>query len=245
MIAYLTSHIGGSYKKDGTKIPMQLSAENGLLDSLQKHWKDNSKVLIISADADDVEINDSIMKIFTASFPMSGLSISQMHICDNRNEKIVNEIADYDVLILAGGHVPTQNKFFGRIRLKEHIKDFDGILIGISAGTMNSAEVVYAQPELEGESIDKEYERFLFGLGITKLMILPHYQDIKDTVLDGQRLFENITYPDSYGREFYALEDGSYVMVEEEATTLFGAAYLIKDGDIKQICEKDKSICVA
>lgn len=175
---------------------------------------------------------------------MSGLSIGQMLICDKRNEKLVDEIAGYDVLILAGGHVPTQNKFFKRIPLEERINNFDGILIGISAGTMNSAEVVYAQPELEGESIDKEYERFLSGLGITKLMILPHYQDIKDDILDGKRLFEDITYPDSHGREFYALEDGSYFMVENKTTTLFGAAYLIKDGNIKQICEKDKSICV-
>lgn len=35
MIAYLTSQIGGSYKKDGTRIPTQLNTENGLLDSLQ------------------------------------------------------------------------------------------------------------------------------------------------------------------------------------------------------------------
>lgn len=242
MIAYLTSRIGASYKKDGIRIPSQLSAENGLLYRLQKHWKDNAKVLIISANADDAEKNDSIVEVFKISFPMSGLSIRQMHILDRRNESLVNEIADYDVLILAGGHVPTQNKFFGRIRLKEHISGFDGIVIGISAGTMNSAKVVYAQPELEGESIDKEYERFLPGLGITKLMILPHYQDIKDDILDGRRLFEDITYPDSHGREFYALEDGSYFIVEDKVTTLFGAAYLIKDGDIKQICEKDKSI---
>jgi len=39
---------------------------------------------------------------------MSGLSISQMYICDNRNEKLVNESSGYDVLILADGHVPTQ-----------------------------------------------------------------------------------------------------------------------------------------
>lgn len=174
MIVYLTSHIGGSYKQNGTRIPTQLSTENGLLDSLKKHWKDNAKVLIISADADDIETNDSILNIFAAAFPMSGLAISQMFICDKRNEKLVDKIADYDVLILAGGHVPTQNKFLKRIRLKERLNDFDGILIGISAGTMNSAEVVYAQPELEGESIDKEY-------------------------LDGQRLFEDITYPDSHG----------------------------------------------
>ncbi|MCH5345287.1 MAG: Type 1 glutamine amidotransferase-like domain-containing protein [Acetatifactor sp.] len=244
MIAYLTSHIGGSYKKNGTRIPAQLSTKNGLLDSLQKHWKDNSKVLIISADADDIKTNDSIRNIFAVSFPMSGLSISQMSICDKRSEKLVDKIADYDVLILAGGHVPTQNNFFEKIQLRERIKNFDGILIGISAGTMNSAEIVYAQPELEGESIDKEYKRFLSGLGVTKLMILPHYQDIKDDILDGKRLFEDITYSDSYGREFYALEDGSYFLIEEKTTTLFGAAYLIKDGNIKQICEKDKSICV-
>ena len=103
---------------------------------------------------------------------------------------------------------------------------------------------VYAQPELEGESIDKEYERFLSGLGITNLMILPHYQDIKDDILDGQRLFEDITYSDSYGREFYALEDGSYFLIENKSITLFGAAHLIKDGNIKQICEKDKSVCI-
>lgn len=241
MIAYLTSSIG-YYKKDGARIPTQLSAENGFLKNLQKHWKDNSNVLIISSDADNIEKNDSILDAFSVSFPMSGCSVRQMDICDRRNEALVDEIARYDVLILAGGHVPTQNKFFEKIRLKERIKHFDGILIGISAGTMNSAEVVYAQPELAGESIDKEYKRFLPGLGITKLMILPHYQNIKDDILDGQRLFEDITYPDSYGREFYALEDGSYFMLEGKTAALFGTAYLIKDGERTQICEKDKNI---
>ena len=199
-------------------------------------------MLIISADADSLEINDSIRNIFAASFPMSGLSARQMIICDRRNEEVVGRISEYDVVILAGGHVPTQNAFFKRIDLKERIKDFDGILIGISAGTMNSAETVYAQPELEGESIDEKYQRFLSGLGITTLMILPHYQDIKDDMLDGKRLFEEITFADSYGREFFALVDGSYFMIENGKTTLFGEAYLIKDGRIERICEKDKKI---
>ncbi len=244
MVVYLTSHIGGFYKKDGIRIPAQLSTENGLLNNLQKHWKDNAKVLIICADADNIEVNDSILNIFSVSFSISGLSISQMCICDKRNEKLVEEIAGFNVLILAGGHVPTQNKFFEKIHLKEYIKNFDGILIGISAGSMNCAEIVYAQPELEGESIDKGYKRFLYGLGITKLMVLPHYQNIKNDILDGKRLFEDITYADSYGKEFYALEDGSYFIIENNTITLFGAAYLIKDGMIKQICEKDKSIII-
>lgn len=242
MLVYLSSHIGGFYKKDGNRIPTQLSTDNGLLESLQRNWKSQSNVLIISADADSIEINDSIRNIFAESFPMSGLSIHEMTICDKRNEGIVSQIAAYDVIILAGGHVPTQNAFFRKINLKERIKDFDGILIGISAGSMNSAEIVYAQPELEGESLDKNYQRFLSGLGITKLMILPHYQDIKDDMLDGKRLFEEITYEDSYGRKFYALVDGSYFMIEYGKTMLFGEAYLIKDGTLKKICEKNQRI---
>lgn len=244
MLVYLSSHIGGSYKKDGNRIPTQLSPDNGLLESLQRNWKSQSNVLIISADADSIEINDSIRNIFAASFPMSGLSIHEMVICDKSNEGIVSQIAAYDVIILAGGHVPTQNAFFRKINLKERIKDFDGILIGISAGSMNCAEIVYAQPELGGESLDKNYQRFLSGLGITKLMILPHYQDIKDDMLDGKRLFEEITYEDSYGREFYALVDGSYFMIENGKTMLFGEAYLIKDGTLKKLCEKNQEMQV-
>ncbi|MBO5031316.1 MAG: Type 1 glutamine amidotransferase-like domain-containing protein [Lachnospiraceae bacterium] len=245
MIAYLSSHIGGSYKENGIRIPTQLIADNGFLESLQQHWKDNSDVLIISSDPDSSEMNDSIRDVFAEAFPMSGLSIRRMQICDKRNEEIAAQIADYDVLILAGGHVPTQNAFFQKIRLKERIKDFDGILIGISAGTMNCAETVYAQPELEGESIDKEYRRFLSGLGITRLMILPHFQYIRNNILDGKRIMEDITFPDSYGREFYGLTDGSYVMIENETMTLYGEAYLIRDGELTQICEKDRCVTIS
>lgn len=83
---------------------------------------------------------------------MSGLSIAQMDLCDQRHEGLLGALSGYDVLILPGGHVPTQNNFFNRISLKERMKAFRGIVIGISAGTMNCADTVYAQPELPGES---------------------------------------------------------------------------------------------
>lgn len=40
------------------------------------------------------------------------------------------------------------------------LKDYQGVILGISAGSMNSADVVYAQPEEEGEGIDPEYEKY-------------------------------------------------------------------------------------
>lgn len=242
MIAYLTSHIGGSCKIDGKRVPTTLLKENGFLEDLTKNWKNNSNVLIISADPETTEINDSIKDIFKEAFPMSGLSVNQMIICDKRNEEIIDRIGEFDAIILSGGHVPTQNVFFERIKLKEHLEKFDGILMGISAGSMNSAEVVYAHPELEGEAVDENYKRFIPGLGLTKLMILPHYQDIKDEVLDGMRVFEDIAYPDSLGREFYCLNDGSYIKLVNGVTEIIGEAYLIKDGEISLICENNRSL---
>jgi peptidase E len=180
---------------------------------------------------------------FQKAFAFHGLSISEMEACDARNASQFPELLkDRDVIILGGGHVPTQNAFFQQIGLKNMIQNYEGIVIGISAGTMNSAKTVYAQPEIEGESIDSEYQRFIPGLGLTEVMIIPHYQQVKNYYLDGKRVFEDITYPDSMGRKFYALVDGSYVLVQDGKTELYGEAYLIQDGKLTQICREGQKL---
>ena len=133
--------------------------------------------------------------------------------------------------------MPTQNRFFNAIGLKALLAGWEGVLIGISAGTMNSAETVYAQPELPGEATDPRYERFLPGLGLTKVNVLPHYQLVKDEVLDGLRVFEDVTYPDSFGRCFYALPDGSFLYLQEGKTELRGEAWRIAEGRCEKVCE--------
>lgn len=244
MTVFLTSHVGGSIRVNGKRIPADLISENGFVENLKRRWKPGSRLLLIAADPQDTAINDSICEAFQFAFPRSGLSVTEISICDGRDEAAADRLGEYDVVILSGGHVPTQNAFFKRIGLEEKLRAFDGILIGISAGTMNCAETVYAHPELDGEATDPAYQRFLPGLGLTKLMILPHYQSIKDDVLDGLRVFEEIAYPDSFGRSFYALVDGSYVLAEDGVETLFGEAYRIRDGELKQICEKDKKLVI-
>ena len=57
------------------------------------------------------------------------------------------------------------------------------------------------------------FVRFTQGLGLTDKNILPHYNQVRDNILDGMRLFEDITYPDSRGHSFYVLMDGSYILV--------------------------------
>jgi dipeptidase E len=133
-----------------------------------------------------------------------------------------------DLIVLAGGHVPTQNAFFQRIRLRELLKTYDGVVLGISAGSMNMADVVYAQPEEPGESVPS-FQRFAQGLGLVNVSILPHYQKARHYMLDGKRLYEDITFADSMGHTFFALPDGSYFFQDEDGLLLCGRAFRIQN----------------
>lgn len=183
-----------------------------------------------------MNMNDEMRRNFSEAFSLSGLSAFRLEICDNRNAACLPSLlAQSDVVILSGGHTLTQKRFFKQIGLKRLMKDFHDVLIGISGGSMNCAEVVYAQPELEGEILDPQYERFSNDLGITQIMILPHYQRLKNQVLDGMRLIEDVALPDSMGRSFYALPDGSYVQIKDSKSEIVGEAYVIQNGAIQRL----------
>ena len=244
MKVMLTSSLGGSSKVNGIRVPSVLIQRNGLLDNLKSIWIADANVLIICADPSDHEKNDSVCACLKESLPMSGLSISHIDKCDDRNPSAVESLSRIDVLILAGGHVPTQNKFMDHLRLREQLKDFRGIVVAWSAGSMNCANTVYAGPELEVEAIDPLYERWITGLGLTDINIFPHFQSLKDDYLDGLRLIEDITYADSVGHEIIALNDGSYIMLEDGKTTLHGEAYMIKDRQQWKICNDGESISI-
>jgi dipeptidase E len=172
---------------------------------------------------------------------MSGLSISIIEKCDGRNPNIIESLGEMDVVVLAGGHVPTQNLFLKQLRLKERLSDYKGIVVAWSAGSMNCATKVYASPELEGEAIDPLYKRWIDGIGITNVNIFPHFQSLKDAYLDGLRVIEDITFADSMKHEIIALNDGSYMLIDDEHETLYGESYLIKNGKIKQLCKDNES----
>lgn len=157
----LTSSLGGSSKVNGTRVPSVFLTDNGLLGKLKELWVGDAKVMIICASPDDYEKNDSVCACLKEAFPMSGLSISYIEKCDDRNEKLIERLPEMDVILLAGGHVPTQNTFMKKIGLKERLIDFNGLLIAWSAGSMNCASNVYAAPELEGEAIDPSFTRWL------------------------------------------------------------------------------------
>lgn len=238
MAIFLTSSPSGSYRNSDIK---GLDERNSFVKNLRKVWIPGRKGVIVSSDPDAFKMNDEMKAFFEQAFCDAGVPVTEFEVWDNRREDFSYErMEESSIVMLAGGHVPTQNAFFKRIGLKETIQKYSGVILGVSAGTMNSAKVVYAQPELPGESTDPCYERFLEGLGLTDIMVLPHYQEVREMVLDGKQVIGDITVADSYGHKFLALVDGSYLMISDGATRLYGEAYRISDGRIVQICRENE-----
>lgn len=240
---FLTSSPDASYQVNGEWVTGPFTEKNGFLERFRNACPPDPQVLLITATPDDPEKNQEMSGYFSRVFAASKIKVKSMLLLERNTADHLEEWLDSsDVVILGGGHVPTQNNFFEQIGLRERILNFDGVIMGISAGSMNCADVVYAQPELEGEASDLDYRRFIRGLGLTKRMILPHYQMVKDYTLDGLRLMEEITYPDSIGREFYALEDGSDIMCARGKEILYGNAYRISEGKFTPVCHDGEKL---
>lgn len=231
----LTSYLD-TYNKDrkGNRIAKNFGNENHILDNLKKYITNYDNFLFVASDEYNFEATDVYANVTFESFDLT-LPFKNYQILDSRTEKDANKmIKDADLIFFCGGHLPTQNKFFNRINLKDKLKQSHAFIIGGSAGAMNMAENVYSIPELEGESIDPNFKRSLVGLGLTDINILPHYDVFLDVILDGKKFVEEIVLPDTYKRTVYALNNGSYILVDGK-TYLYGEAYLLKNGIINKI----------
>ena len=168
MKLFLTSSPIGIYRSDEPLDYSGFNPDNGMVEALKYFWVDGARCLLISAFPDEYSVNDRMRKDYEEIVKDTGLSLSCMDICDSRNGKEkADALHSYDFVILGGGHVPTESAFFARIGLADRFRGFEGIVMGISAGSMNCARIVYAQPELPGETADPSYSRFM----LSKMML--------------------------------------------------------------------------
>lgn len=220
-----------------------LNPANGFVDELKKVLPGPCRALFVCSDPDRPGLTYGFAEDMAGSFGEIGITFTAAEVLERENQDRCGELVGRaDLIFLVGGHVPTQNEFFQEIDLREELRNWDGVLVGVSAGSMNAAGVVYAQPEEPGEAIDPDYQRWLTGLGLTKHNTIPHYNQDKDWLLDGLRLYEDITYADSIGHRFWVLVDGSYILGRDGREELRGEAYLIENGSIRQISREGEVI---
>lgn len=219
-----------------------LNPANGFADSLRAALPRDIFCLMITSYPDDKIITDRMAWEIRECFDRANMRFAYYEVLDRRTEgETARMIGHANFIILCGGHVPTENRFFKDIRLRTRLKNWDGVLMTISAGSMNCAERVYSSPELPGEAIDPKYKIHFSGLGLTRINILPHFQQLKDEMLDGMRLVDDIVARHSFLHPVYCLPDGSYFLITQGRTELHGMCYKMKNGKLRRICKDNET----
>ena len=229
MVLFLTSNIGGIKKENGQKIPVEFYSKNQFLLNMKKSLKNNKKFVLIASNPFNFEQNDKFLEMDIEALKLSNLSFDECLILDNRNKTKVSEVLkDSSLIFLCGGNTYIQNQFFNEIDLKNYIKDLDSTIVGISAGAINSANIVFNSPE-EDNDLSNPY--ILVGLGLTEFNIEPHFDIHNDNILQMKSILD-----ESYKRVIYGLPDGSYIV----GNKVYGRCYKIYQGNIEIICNDNE-----
>ena len=182
---------------------------------LNKDIKKKSEIVFITSKFDNYAENDILVKKTLNCFKNIGINFKKHYIIDNRiNRKELNKILENsEVIYLIGGNPKIQMENIKKYNLKKEIKNYKGIIIGVSAGAMNQAQKVrYLNEDNKLVSYD--------GLGLVDLLIYPHLN-----INSLENLIE-ILKISKYGK-IYSLPNESFVRIEENEIMFEGVFYAL------------------
>ena len=231
MRLFLASNIGGIKKENGKKVPVSFFENNNFLKNMKESINDYNKFVIIASDADNYEQNDYYLKLDMDVLAMSGINFKENVVLDNRNkDDIVNVLKNSSLIFLSGGDTLKQNIFFNEINLKEYIKNIDACIVGISAGAINSAKIVFNSPEKEKDLTNPS---ILEGLGLTTINVEPHFDCDKISKIQMDAILK-----ESNNRVIYGLPDKSYIFNNK----VYGKCYRVYKENIELISNDDEVV---
>jgi dipeptidase E len=215
----------------------KLNNINNFVTQLKKyHRKGFDNFIYFPSNPLAYDNNDYYANLYFKAFDNSDFRFKNCFLVDNRNYSEVHDIIkDSDIIILGGGELPRQNTFFNNIHLKQELNYYDGIIVGMSAGSMNLADIVFDFPELDEQIGNPNYLR---GLGFTDINIVPHYKPTeKNYILEsGLDAWSTYVLPHSHKINIYALVDGTHILIQNNHAEIFGEAYLVRDSIISRVC---------
>ncbi len=233
MNLFLASNIGGIKKENDKKIPEKFFEDNKFLKNMKESINDNNKFVIIASNPNNYELNDNYLKLDMEVLALSGLNFKENIVLDNRNKNdIANVLKNSSLIFLSGGDTLQQNVFFNEINLKEYIKKTDACIVGISAGSINSAKIVFNSPE---EKKDLTNSTLLEGLDLTTINVEPHFDCDKLGEIQMEAILK-----ESNNRVIYGLPDKSYIFNNK----IYGKCYRVYKENIELISNDDEIVDV-
>jgi len=241
MVIILASSWNASKKdRKGAWYPVKIPDTNSFVSNLKKYIPKYDSAVFVANDPNACEQTESYANCVFQALQMTDLIFKKTAILDNRNKRKAKKIIENaDLVILAGGRVHCQLKFFEEIGLKELVKNHRGLVLAGSASAMNLCSRTFNFPEEKDEVDDREGEQFFMkGLGFHNEVLIPHFDAEEEKYTRAENLEFDVTkeviLPLSYGREFIAFGDDSYILLSNDQKYYFGKFYRIADEKITE-----------
>lgn len=189
---------------------------------LKKDIKNNYTITFIATTFDDYERNDLYYNNLIKHFKNIDITFSKTHLIDNRVSKDLSKdyILKSNIVFLMGGDTKKQIDSIKEYDLFETLKSKEGIILGVSAGSMNqSSRVVYKNDY--NNYVIEDYE----GLGYIDINIYPHLDFNNIDYL--KEVFEVSNYTKTV-----ALPNDSFIRIENNNIDFVGEYYTIQNSKI-------------
>ena len=190
-------------------------------EALGKALACRESLVFVSAWPEDYERNDSDCAGMYGMFLEYGLSFARHTVVDQRMEaaRAAALVREASCVFLMGGHPGQQRQLLHRLGLDPVLRDFSGVVLGVSAGALNMA-----RRSLDTKDSPHPYP----GLGLADLTVKPHF-DPKD-----RRLTEELQEI-SHQLPICAMEDNSAVFVTEARVFHMGRLHWVDKGKIEEV----------
>lgn len=189
---------------------------------LKKDIKNNDTIVFIATTFDDYEKNDLYYNNLIKHFKNIDITFNKAYLIDNRVAKDLAKdyILKSNIIFLMGGDAKKQIDSVKEYDLFEILKSKEGIILGVSAGSMNqSSRVVYKNDY--NNYVIEDYE----GLGYIDINIYPHLDFNNIDYL--KEVFEVSNYTKTV-----ALPNDSFIRIENNNIDFVGEYYIIQNSKI-------------
>ena len=192
---------------------------------LKKLLHDRESLVFISAWPDRFKQNDEDSEGMHNMFVAEDMSFERFSVIDERTDEknAQKEIENASCLFLMGGNATAQMDLIRRKGIFESIKVFQGVILGVSAGSMNM-----------GNPVVDIYESIVpyAGLGFCDITVKAHYP------LEDEKL-RNATRKVSMEIPVTLMKDESAIFIEEDNVKLIGEILLMNRGEIRSFLQAD------
>lgn len=179
---------------------------------------------VVSEFEDGYEANDGYFAFFLDMLRRAGIEFGSAYVVDGRMTPTQAQTAvrQADVVWLSGGDTPTQFGYFEKYGLSDILRQYPGVIIGMSAGSINLAETAVCTLTCE-HSRQEIYP----ALGCVAISVEPHF--VRAQITD-----ELIELSHKY--DIYGLCDGAaIIIIDDESIEFFEETYLLCGGKVLRI----------